>query len=319
MVLLGGPAAGVVPARAPRKRCGPLTPGIWTGPKRPYTWRIDDDCAYRVSTPFDFLTAFAGKRLIFAGDSVSRELSWDLMRLLMGCGSFQGGKYTGPAPGFGATVGSQDEYAAGRCEAMRKGATAEAQWEDMQVRVPVGNTGLFVEIMFYWLQWPSQLYGSDWFNATILTGDFDALILNSYLHIRFNPTPTRSWYDKEIAELIDVLLHQPAANVTKKLRQRVFWRQTLPLELYKFEVDSYRPPNVSAAAVATSDQWRAAGFPVIVLDKYLRHATCTANETVRFCVTGDGIHGIFSTNLVINREMLSVIADTIDAETPESR
>ena len=78
--------------RGPRAlpRCGPHTPGAWVGEQWPKTWVFDANaCAYTVSTPFDFLAAFAGKRLLVVGDSVSRELAVDTMRVVAGCGTFE--------------------------------------------------------------------------------------------------------------------------------------------------------------------------------------------------------------------------------------
>ena len=89
--------ACVSPPLPPRKRklCNALTPGVWTGEGEKLRWRIDDDCEYSVSTTFDFLRRFAGKKLLLIGDSTTREIAWDLYRLLLGCASFQGaGKYT---------------------------------------------------------------------------------------------------------------------------------------------------------------------------------------------------------------------------------
>jgi len=80
VVALGGRTNGVLPLSAPRRRCGQSTPGMWMGNERPFYWKVGDpDCDYSVSSQWDFLTRFAGKRLLVIGDSTTRELTWDLM------------------------------------------------------------------------------------------------------------------------------------------------------------------------------------------------------------------------------------------------
>ena len=298
---------------SPKKRCTALTPGIWTGLDLEKQWHIHDDCEYSVSTPFDFLRRFAGKRILLIGDSTTREIAWDLYRVLLGCASFAGaGKYTGNFVGTDV-LGTQTEYARERCQFMRHDGTG--QHNNMNVTIPVGSTGLTVRMEFLWLQWPSQLYAKPWWNSTIMTGAFDVALVNSYAHIikRSVDTMNERVYLGEVEELLRTLQAAPEL-VRGYLKKRFFWRVNFPTEWYLPEYPSLRHEVVKHASEEVVTRWGGAGYPLMNLSKYFSHAACDFRSKGAGCVTEDGLHGNMAVDLVINRELWSVLADTMDAQ-----
>ena len=292
--------------RGPRAlpRCGPHTPGAWVGEQWPKTWVFDANaCAYTVSTPFDFLAAFAGKRLLVVGDSVSRELAVDTMRVVAGCGTFEPLRYTTAPLGAGAAIGGAAGAALdASCASLMFGRGAPDGWRDVNVTLPVGSTGAAVDLRFYWLQWPTQLADKWWWRDVVLAGDFDAAVFNSYLHVAPGVPSAPEWYDAQLDWFVGELRDAGArdAALAAKLRRRVFWRATLPV-FGRFDVK----PEALAASLGVADaKLTAAGHTVVALDKYVDPSV----------MPFDGAHPPVNVALAMAWELWSVIADAIADE-----
>ena len=189
------------------------------------------------------------------------------------------------------------------------------QHNNMAVSIPVGTTGLTVEMEFWWLQWPSQLYGKPFWNDTILTGKFDVALVNSYAHIikRAPQLMNERTYLADVDELLERLQAVPEP-VRSKLKKRFYWRINFPTEWYQPESPALKHEVAAHASEAVVARWRPSGFPMMNLSKYLVHETCNFRAKGAGCVTEDGLHGSMNVNLVINRELWSVVADAMDSE-----
>jgi len=232
---------------------------------------------------------------------------------MLGCASFRdAGRYNGNFIGSDV-IGVQTPYAAAACDGMMQHGL-DGQWESNNVTLRVGSTGAVVDLRFYWLRWPHAIYETSWFNSTVLTGDFDVALLNSYLHLHHVPGGTLDMYYGWIDELLARLAAAPEP-IAAKLRRRFWWRATLPLEWWADTPHLFQPSTAAEASAVVVRKWRAAGFPAVEMDKYvLSKHNCSAALRKRGCVTGDGLHGIMATNLVVNRELWSVVADALDSE-----
>ena len=318
--LLQSRTSGVLPPVPTRKpRCGPDTPGEWVVTGETSTWRYDGSkCVYSVASNYDFVTAFAGKRLLVVGDSASREFAVDTMRVLLGCSRFAPMRYSG---GFGveqAVGGAAGHAAAAACEKFQFDA-GQASWADKNATVPVGGTGAVVDFRFHWLQWPSQIYNKWWWNSTIASGDFDAVIFNSYLHIVRVPTKdgldSDRWYAREIDRLIAALDAAGSSNpaVAERLHKRFYWRASFPGEWLEPHYEEFKRERVKQMSTVAVAKMREAGYPVISLDKFwVPHASC--DSTKKHCVTGDGTHPSAVTNIPMAWELWSIVADGMEDE-----
>ena len=308
-----------LPTRKPRRRrCGGSTPGHWTGDSPPFIWHVDDpSCAYSVSTQFDFLARFTGKRLLMIGDSTTREFATDFMRVMLGCAKYAPIRYS-PAFGPETLGGPFSASAHAACESLRYTAGGES-WKDMNVSLPVGSTGEVVELLFCWVQWPSQLSSKWWWNDIVLKGDFDAAVFNSYLHISRAPKSGYSsdnWYAHELDVLVASLASAPP-DVLAKLKRRFYWRRTFPSEDTSHHSNFFKREPLGAASEVATSVMRSAGYTVVSLDKYFQHERCVDSEgksTGLKCVTGDGLHPTGPTSLAMSWELWSIVADALDDE-----
>jgi hypothetical protein len=310
-VALPGPAVrGVVPP-APRTlpACTAASPGIWRGERRPFTWVPSPPCAFPLAGAYDLLARFASMRILVIGDSTSRNFARDLLRLLLGCAEYPALSYA-VEHWHGTGLGAQSPADAAKCDELA--ALDRGDYVDFNASVPVGGTGEFVELRFHWLAWPDQLASAWWWNATVMSGDFDVALVNFYLHLVSWPGGARpgtyaGWLDTFTA----ALGRAPSPAVAAKLRRRLFWRTTFPGEWWH----PHYPPfhrnavvNASALAAATL---RRAGYRVLDGgDKYVAHESCTVagpSATVG-CATADGDHATTPVNLAMARELLGTVA-----------
>ena len=72
------------PARGPCRLDGSIR-GVWETNRWPIRWRYDTNCTLAVTSLKDLTTKLSGRRLIFAGDSITRGEVWYLIQLIHGC------------------------------------------------------------------------------------------------------------------------------------------------------------------------------------------------------------------------------------------
>ena len=311
---LADSARSVLRLRSPKPRCGPDTPGDWTAEK-PYAWYVRDpsSCDYTVSSSWDFLAHFAGKKIVIAGDSTTRELAWDTIRVLLGCGVVKGidGKYSHDISS-GGMLGPQSFENRRDCELMRVTPEHGKQWYDTNVSIPVGSTGETVTIYYYWVMWPSQMLDQPWFTNTILSGDFDAFVFNFYLHSVRRPASTmnrspQEWVLDELAGLMRALSSAPVGRIRDRIRDRFFWRSTFPA--FRGDESMNNGDTVLTNGRAVDAMVAAAGFHVLNFQKYFTHAKDCPNG--QCLLAADGVHAPLGVDLAIARELWSVVADTL--------
>lgn len=83
-------AAGAAPAAAADAGmpwCDANATGVWSGSTEPLSFTMTPLCRWRVASAGDVLARFAHTRLLFVGDSMTRELLFDLLRHVAGCGT----------------------------------------------------------------------------------------------------------------------------------------------------------------------------------------------------------------------------------------
>ena len=309
-------AAARIPRHIPRAPlCNAATPGHWGGTRPHFEW-VYAGCVYAISSPYDFLTAFAGKRIAIVGDSVSREFALDMMRLLSGCATYARGRYTADGVSVRVALG----YAAGAAAAAACAhlSSVAGEWVDANVTLPVGSTGEFVDLRFYWLQWPTQLSSKWWWHDVILAGELDAVVFNSYLHVVMAPTAGMSemmWYERELDWLVGELGGVHDATVRSKLRSSFFWRATFPGEWHEPHYPPFRRMNALKFGAIAATKMRAAGYAVLNFDKFFPVGAIgdggACNATAEHCVTADGFHPVLSTNVALGWELWSAIASAI--------
>ena len=292
LVLAGGTW---VPAQVPL----PFVPLQWQPPRQA--------CQHVASSGVELARAFAGRRIIFAGDSLVRAESWTMMRGIHHCppSKWYDHRFVTDVEkrwgvGFDAAM---TEVSARTCDDLVGKELTDHAWTDaiFELRAPAepGQQQDAVHSFHFETRWHPYIRtvaSSEWFRA-ISDGvaDVDAIVVGSYAWYAFDlSNPTFGDVMAEHAAFIAAIDASPRAAY---LRDRVVYRTPAVMELPLVPGGSPMQSGALSRAVASAclSAYTAAGMHVLDMTPFSRVSTCVTPEAPEgYCVnntlTYDGKH-----------------------------
>lgn len=345
-------AASPLLPRPPCPMDGSLpTVGAWVGPRdrpfaTPLAWEEPDvGCGYAVNGLADFTRAFAGRTLLFPGDSNTRTLVWDWLAHVYGCGRMR--RHIGLAdlsdawhmPHVDEPGSFQARAANETCSYLS--AHSRIKWVDSEfvVHAP-GATGPAdwpapVTLRTKWVSFLDEIVATDWW-ARLANGtdDADAVILGQYHWYSYGvarmPSRTvREYVDATrdfirnisgIAAVVDAGGSGISAARAAYLRRRI-WYRTPPI-IEQLPGSACCPlastPMSLAMLSETMPLWAAAGYRVVNMTHYSRARACDVYGYGGWCsnttLTHDKIHPYPYVSMRLMRALLSRVAADVAAE-----